>query len=252
MFQINDYKDRFGRKYSLVGSEYIDYEDMTKFRGKTKVYAMMLTYGQEDYVDYCMKALEEQVSGIFQHNEKTDDLASAANKCLKTIPKNNWVFYVNPDEILFDLPPNYLKSLVGFMEKNNIKCGDVRFRDFIYNYSTLFAHFEWGEGVGNYWTARRLFYWTGKEKFIHKTHFNISNVKSGLPRLDALANNEHTGEWEGTVAKLNDVILFHYGKCRGVEGQRGKRGRLIDGEQFAKGELATIPYHGIHPSVMGL
>ena len=251
MFRRKKYKDKFGREYDLV---YISLP-ATKEKRK-KVYALVLTYDSEDYLHYCEDALGGMVDGIFKHCEKGDDLSKIANECLKRIPKNSWVFYVNPDEILFDLPKNYLRSLAAYLEKQEIYCADVRFRDFAYNYNTLFAHFDWGEGVGNYWTARRFFKWTGKEKFIHKTHFNISNCVDvdfeHDPSMYGHSNNEHTGEWIGTVAKLNDVILFHYGKCRGMESQRGKGERLLDGEQFVKGQIATIPYRGRHPNVMNL
>jgi uncharacterized protein YuzB (UPF0349 family) len=244
MFQIDKYKDSFNREYELVRCK------EWKICGKEKVFALVLTYGSDDYLHYCKSALDKQVDMIFEYCEKGDDLSEIANECLKKIPVNSWVFYVNPDEILFDLPEGYLGALTHFLEENKIYCGDARFRDFAYNYGTLFAHFDWGEGAGNYWTARRLFKWTGKEKFIHKIHFNISN---NWDKNDTQQpNNEHTGEWNGTVAKLNDVILFHYGKCRGIEGQRGKSGRLVDGEAFARGSIATIPYTGRHPSVMNI
>jgi hypothetical protein len=249
MFRRRKYKDNFGREYDLV---HIDLPK--KNYGLKKVYALLLTYSGEDYLPYCEKALKGKVDGIFKHSEKGDDLSAIANKCLDRIPKNSWVFYVNPDEILFDLPENYLRSLASYLETQKIYCTDVRFRDFAYNYGTLFAQFDWGEGVGNYWTARRFFKWTGKEKFIHKTHFNISNTQH-YEHKDIrvfVPNHEHTGEWEGSVAKLNDVILFHYGKCRGMESQRGKGERLLNGEFFIRGQIATIPYRGRHPSVMNL
>jgi hypothetical protein len=248
MFQMKKYKDKFGRDYDLV------YAVMDKYTtrippSKTMVHALILSYNSDDYLHYCKDALDKQVNMIYEHCEKGDDLSKIANKCLASIPKNTWVFYVNPDEILFDLPDNYLGALADWLEKKKIYCADVRFRDFAYNYGTLFAHFEWGEGVGNYWTARRLFKWTGKEKFIHKTHFNISNITTEGVHFQ---NNEHSNEWFGKVAKLNDVILFHYGKCRGMESQRGKGERLLNGEQFVRGQIATIPYKGRHPSVMKL
>lgn len=254
MFQIEKHKDNFGREYDLVSKASLLMDDPRRADKITKVFALILTYDSDDYLPYCKKAVKNQVDKIFELNEESDDLSRVANKLLNMIPKNSWVFYVNPDEILYDLPDNYLGALAHFLEKNKIYCADIRFPDFIYNYGTLFAGFDWGEGPGNYWTARRLFKWTGKEKFIHKTHFNISNMTEKERKLPLLCkyNNEHTNEWKGIVAKLPDVKLFHYGKLRGVERQRGKGERLLNGELMAKGIVPTIPYHGKHPSVMGL
>ena len=269
VFEIKEYSDKFGRVYKAITG------DDTSFDAK-KIYVMMLTYNCEDYIKYCIDAFKNQyVSFVFvdngstdrtneiidaivdrgeiicewQQDLKKDDLSYLANKCLEKIPPNSWVFYVNPDEILYDLPENYLGRLASFMEDNRIYCGDVRFPDFVYNYSTLFANHDWGDGAGNYWTARRLFYYTGEEKFIHPVHFNVSNVEHPS---DTGFNNEHTNEWKGTVAKLMNVVLFHYGKLRGMERQRGKNYTSVSGDLIAKGEIATMPYKGRHPSVMKL
>lgn len=240
MFRRTLFVDKFGRKYSAI------YATTKEFEPKKKVYAMVMNYKADDYIDYCRNALKNQVTKIYEHTEAGENLAEIANHALEKIPKNSWVFYVNPDEILYELPDNYLSNLVDFMEEEKIFCADVRFKDFIYNYGTLFAHFDWGEGPGKYWTARRLFKWTGAEKFRNPVHFNITNTTERIP------NNEHTGEWGGEVAKLPQVQLFHYGKLRGIENQRHKKDRLIDGHEFAMGRIATIPYYGPHPKVMNL
>lgn len=281
MFEIKEYSDKFGRVYKSITG------DDTSFDPK-KIYVMIMTYNCEDYIKYCIDAFKNQnVEFVIVDNGSTDetqtiltfrelkytvernkgDLSYLANTCLKNIPPNSWVFYVNPDEILFDLPDNYLNRLASFMEKNEIYCGDVRFPDFVNNYSTLFAHFDWGEGAGNYWTARRLFYYTGRERFIHPVHFNVTNMypfeeftakcKMALSKETGLEtgipfNNEHTGEWTGTVARLSEVKLYHYGKLRGAEKQRGKGDRLVHGDLIAAGQVATIPFRGRHPSVLKL
>jgi glycosyltransferase involved in cell wall biosynthesis len=275
VFEIKEYKDKFSRVYKTI-SYNGEYDPMVDASKLPKIYVMIMTYNCDDYIKYCIDAFKNQsVDFVFIDNGSTDktnkiiddivaegkiisnwqedlakgDLSYLANKCLEKIPNNSWVFYVNPDEILFDLPVNYLNRLAKFMEDNQIYCGDVRFPDFVNNYSTLFAHFDWGEGAGNYWTARRLFYYTGKERFIHPVHFNVSNVPD---TQKTEFNNEHTNEWNGTVARLSKVSLYHYGKLRGAERQRGKEDRLVHGDLIAAGRVATIPFYGRHPSVMNL
>lgn len=264
-FNIVDWVDRFGRKYNVV------IEEDQKRSEPVPVNLIMLTYNCEDYLDYCLRATEKQVNGVFaldngssdrtinilkDHNVNfiksriKGDLSKIMNLNLKRVPKG-WCFYVNPDEILFDLPDSYIGEYCSFLESNGIHASDVRFPDFVYNYRTLFAGFDWGEGPGVYWTARRLFRYTGSEQFRGTVHYNISNMhptERGSPK----PNNEHTGHWSGTVVKTELVKLFHYGKCRGVEEQRGKGSRLVDGFHIAMGAVPTRPYFGPHPSVMGL
>lgn len=264
MFEIKKRCDKLKREYQIIEGD----ED----RSPVKVVAFMLVYNMEDYLRYCINALKPQVDEIYaiDNNSRDNstkilhdggvkwfssgtkgDLAKLANELLEKIPPNTWVFYVNPDEILFDLPPKFLGKYASFLAENKIYCSDVRFPDFVYNYGTLFANFDWGEGPGIYWTARRLFYYTGKERFVHPTHFNIANM---FPNIGDTVpyNHEHTGEWDGVVAKSNDIQLFHYGKLRGVERQREKGNRICEGNLIASGQIATIPYCGPHPSVMKL
>jgi len=263
MFKLQPYRDSFGRMYEVItGDSNIK---------PVRVSAIMLTHNCDDYLQYCIDALKNQVDTIYVLDDgstdntlkilrknKVDhrcvvfdgdlDLSRNMNHNMKRIKTEQWLFYVNPDEILFDLKKNYIGRMCGFLQKNKIHCVDVAFPDFVYNYGTLFAHFDWGAGPGNYWTARRLFYYTGKEKFLGKTHYNIANLFKG----EKPYNNEHTGKWKGTVVKAPDIKLFHYGKLRGIERQRGKGERVMDGEMIARGHIATIPYNGPHPKVLKL
>jgi len=259
-FIIGKWTDRFNRTYNIVGGD-------GKGERETPLNLILLTYNSEDYLAKCLKTTENQVDGVYAlDNGSTDDtikilkdfnvdyiksgikgdLSKIMNKNLERVPKG-WCFYVNPDEIMFELKKGYIKKYCNFLNKHEVYSSDVRFPDFIYNYRTLCTCFDWGEGpTGIYWTARRLFKYTGNEKFRGKTHYNICNVSGPF------GENEHRGYWEGIVAKTNLINLFHYGKCRGVEGQRGKGKRLISGEDIAKGLIPTIPYYGKHPRVMGL
>lgn len=267
MFEIKKWTDNKGRDYDII------VEKKGKKVEPVKVSAIMLTHNSEDYLEYCIRAIHNQVDKIYVLDdgsldntinilEKYDcvdfitrtydgelDLSKRMNDNLKRVPKNQWLLYVNPDEILYDLPDNYIGRYCHFLQNNGIYCSDVRFPDFIYNYGTLFAAFDWGEGPGFYWTARRLFYWTGEEEFHHPTHYNISNLKKGdfFQR-----NNEHTGEWEGRVVKTDRIQLYHYGKLRGVEQQRGKEERITNSFAIAWGMVPTITFRGNHPSVMNL
>jgi len=262
-FVLGKWKDRFEREYIMVGGDEVREPDT-----KVPLNLILLTYNCDDYIEKCLKATENQVDGVYAlDNGSKDntlsilkdfnvdviksgikgDLSKIMNKNLKRVPKG-WCFYVNPDEILFERNDGYLKKYCSFLERNNIRASDVRFPDFIYNYRTLFAGFDWGEGpTGVYWTARRLFKYTGNEIFTGKTHYNISNTND--PNA---GNYEHHGSWDGVVAKTNLINLFHYGKCRGIERQRGKGERLVDGEMIASGMVPTMPYFGHHPKVMGV
>jgi len=263
VFKIIDWKDRFDRKYKVVLGE------PDKSSTKVPINLIMLTYNCDDFLEYCLKATKNQVDNVYvMDNMSSDrtikilrdynidykrstikgDLSKLMNLNLKRVPKG-WCFYVNPDEILFDLPKGFIGKYCSFLENNSISCSDVRFPDFIYNYRTLFAGFDWGEGAGIYWTARRLFRYTGSERFVGKIHYNISNMREG--QQNPIFNNEHTGFWGGTVVKTNLMQLFHFGKCRGIERQRGKGERLLNGELVAQGAVATMPYYGRLPSVLG-
>ena len=265
MFEIADWQDKYERKYKMVKGE------PDKYSERVPINLILLTYNCDDYLEQCLKATANQVDNVYaMDNGSSDDtikilkdnnidyrkssikgdLSALMNLNLKRVPTNGWCFYVNPDEILFDLPKGFIGKYCRFLENNSIYASDVRFPDFIYNYGTLFAGFDWGEGPGFYWTARRLFRYTGIEQFRGETHYNISNLH---PRQqNPIPNNEHTGMWGGVVTKTELVKLFHYGKCRGVERQRGKENRLINGEFIARGFVPTLPYHGPHPSVMGV
>lgn len=264
MFEIVDWRDNFRREYKVVLGE------PDKGSEKTPINLVLLTYNCDDYLEKCLKATLNQVDNVyamdngsrdgtlkilkdFNVDYKTTrvkgDLSKLMNLNLKRVPTNGWCLYVNPDEILFDLPNGFIGKYCHFLEASDILASDVRFPDFIYNYATLFAGFDWGEGPGKYWTARRLFRFTGSEQFRGKVHYNISNIHP-KQRHAPIPNNEHTGMWGGTVAKTDIIKLFHYGKCRGVERQRGKEGRLIDGDSIAWGEVPTLIYNGPHPSVM--
>ena len=265
MFKIDDWVDGFRRDYKVVR------EVPGKKNNPARVNLILLTYNCDDYLEYCLKATENQVDKVFAldngSNDSTikilkdynvdyitskvkGDLSKIMNKNLKRVPKG-WCFYVNPDEILYDLPKNYIGRYCAFLEANDVYASDVRFPDFIYNYRTLFAGFDWGEGPGLYWTARRLFRFTGSERFRGAVHYNISNIHP-KQRHAPIPNHEHTGYWGGTVVKTDAIKLFHYGKCRGTERQRGKGPRLINGEAIAVGAIPTMPYWGSHPSVMGI
>lgn len=263
-FEIIDWKDRFNRDYKVVvGDEKKEKEDVI-------LRMIMLTYNSEDYLEKCLEATKNQTGCVFAlDNGSTDrtlnilkdynvnyitskkkgDLSWLMNKNLKQVPVGGWCLYVNPDEILFDLPRGFIGKYCSFLERNDIFASDVRFPDFIYNYATLFAGFDWGEGPGKYWTARRLFRFTGSESFRGDTHFNISNYHP-KQRCAPIPNHEHTGMWGGCVTKTELIKLFHYGKCRGIERQRGKGKRLVHGDSIAFNQVATIPYTGRHPSVM--
>jgi len=260
-FVIGKWTDKFNRVYNIVGGD-------DKGEKEIPLNLILLTYNSEDYLAKCLKATENQVDGMYAlDNGSTDntlkilkdfnvnyiksgikgDLSKIMNMNLKRVPEG-WCLYVNPDEILFELPDGYLKKYCNFLDKNGCFASDVRFPDFIYNYRTLYAGFDWGEGpTGIYWTARRLFKYTGNEMFRGKTHYNISNTTDNTK-----GQYEHQGYWDGIVVKTNLINLFHYGKCRGVENQRGKGERLINGEAIAKGLVPTMPYYGVHPKVMGL
>lgn len=265
MFKIVDWQDRFGRKYKLVTGE------PEKYETKMPINLILLTYNCDDYLEYCLKATEDQVDNVYaMDNMSTDntikilkdynvdykrssikgDLSALMNLNLKRVPKNGWCLYVNPDEILYDLPKGFIGKYCKFLEDNKTYASDVRFPDFIYNYGTLFAGFDWGEGPGVYWTARRLFRYTGSEQFRGEVHYNISNLHP--TQGNAIFNYEHTGFWGGTVVKTTLIQLFHYGKCRGVERQRTKGERLVDGDRIATGAIATLPYCGTHPKVMNI
>lgn len=265
-FKLVDWVDSFGREYKMVTG------DEKGERAEQKVYLILLTYNCDDYLEKCIKATKKQVKGVYAldngsndgtietlktlgvdyiTSKKKGDLSYLMNKNLKRVPTDGWCFYVNPDEILFDLPNNFISKYCSFLHRLEVFASDVRFPDFVYNYSTLFSGFCWGEEPGVYWTARRLFRYTGAERFRGRTHYNVSNLHPGQ-RHAPLPNNEHTGMWGGTVAKTELVALFHYGKCRGVEKQRGKGERLIDGDLLARGLIPTRPYFGSHPSVMEL
>jgi len=259
-FTVAKWTDAFNRSYNLIGGDEKDEKEIP-------LNLILLTYNSEDYLDKCLKATKNQVDNVYAlDNGSTDntikilkehkidyirsgikgDLSMIMNKNLDRVPYG-WCLYVNPDEILFELPDGYLKKYCNFLEKNGVYASDVRFPDFIYNYRTLYAGFDWGEGpTGIYWTARRLFRYTGNETFKGKTHYNISTNDSTKGQY------EHQGYWDGVVVKTNLISLFHYGKCRGVEGQRGKGQRLISGEDIAKGLVPTKPYYGPHPKVMEL
>lgn len=264
MFDLIDYQDNYGRKYKLAvlsGKE-------TDF-SPVPVTFIMLTYNCEDYIEFVLNSIKKQTKRIFViDNGSTDktvkilqdhgvnytinrtkgDLSHLANVLLTQIPKG-WTFIIDSDEVLFDLEDEFVGRYAHFLQEKKIWCSDFRFLDFMYNYGTLNAAYDWGEGPGRYWVARKLFYYTGKEKFVNKFHFNISNTT----RKDAEANYEHTGEWEGTVAKTNTILLFHYGKLRGIERWRDRDNFPgLEPTLFMRGRVATIPYDGLHPSVMGL
>jgi len=265
IFEIKDYRDRFGREYKLVVEDWDDGKIVPK-----PVIGIMLTYNCDDYLRKCLKAIENQVDKVYAlDNGSTDntisilkdmnidyitskrkgDLSWLMNKNMQRIPKNVWCLYVNPDEILFELPKGFIGKYSSFLEDNEIYASDVRFPDFIYNYRTLFAGFDWGDGPGVYWSARRIFRYNGSEQFRGPIHYNISNMREG--QQNPIFNNEHAGFWGGTVAKTELIQLFHFGKCRGIERQRGKGERLISGEDIAQGNVPTRPYYGPLPSVMG-
>jgi len=264
MFEIVDWKDRFGREYKLVEGE------PDKYSERVPINLILLTHNCDDYLEKCLKATENQVDNVYaMDNGSTDktinilkdhnidyktskikgDLSKLMNLNLKRVPTNGWCLYVNPDEILFDLPKNFIGKYCSFLEHSDIHASDVRFPDFIYNYRTLFAGFDWGEGPGVYWTARRLFRYRGTERFRGSVHYNVSNMHEKQQHAP-IPNHEHTGMWGGCVAKTELIKLFHFGKCRGIERQRGKGERLIDGNRIAYGDVATIPYYGPLPSVL--
>lgn len=264
-FKIAGWKDGFEREYKVVTGE------PDKNDERIPINLILLTYNCDDYLEHCLKATENQVDKVYaldnMSNDNTikilkdhnidyrrssikGDLSKLMNLNLKRVPRG-WCFYVNPDEILYDLPKGFIGKYCKFLEDNEIYASDVRFPDFIYNYGTLFAGFDWGEGPGIYWTARRLFRFTGVEQFRGRTHYNISNIHP-KERGNPMFNYEHTGWWGGTVVKTSSIQLFHYGKCRGVERQRSKGERIVNGDRIATGAVATIPYCGEHPSVMGI
>ena len=268
MFSIYQYTDNRNRTYHITQAD-----KKAKFVSDTPIYHLIPSYNSDDYIDYTVKSFQKQTDKtIVVDNGSSDttinvlkkhgidplvildkgNISTNMNLLLEMVPKNTWVIWSDADDVLMDLPDNFLRAYADYLYQNKCYCSDVRVVDFIYNYSTLFAGFDWGMGPGNYYTARRLFYYTGKEKFKNPAHFNISNTETG----DIVEfNQEHTNEWNGIVMKTHDIQFFHYAKCRGVERKRQKdnivtQSQLIDGEAFAKGIIPTIPYYGKHPSVM--
>lgn len=264
MFEIKPGQDRIQREYKYVFGT----DDKLK---KQKVYLILPVFNEEQYLNYCLESFKGQVDGIFAvDNGSTDasidilkkhgvryvvcknkDQSVMMNKILKWVPKGSWVLFTDADQVLFDLPKDHIRRYATFLEDNNIYCSDVRNLEICYNYGTVLG-IDWGDGPGVLWTARRLFKYTGTERFVGYWHKNISNVhpkQKGSPSF----NNEHTGQWVGPVVKTHSVVMFHYGKCSGIERWRDKAHRaVIDTKDGAMGMLPTIPYHGKHPSVMGL
>jgi glycosyltransferase involved in cell wall biosynthesis len=268
-----------GRNYQIVSGD-------SKAKPR-KVYLLMIVYNCDDYLGYCLDSLKNQVDGYYiLDNGSTDNtheilserdinyriykkrgnLSQTMNELLKDVPPNRWLFYVDSDEVLQDLPDGYLGRYAKFLESQKCSCSDVRTIDFIYNYGTLNAAYDWGFGPGYYWVARKLFYYTGKEKFLHKYHFNVCNLSDEERNMymtyvaskqhhllpEEYLNNEHTGEWKGKVFKNDWIRLFHYGNCRGIERLRKKKAGLLGSGYVAFGAIATKPFLGKHPSVMNL
>ena len=261
MFEIKEGMDKFGRQYKYVSGD----DESVEPR---KVNLIFPVYNDEYYLEYCLKSFHDQVDGIYVvDNMSTDgtrrilkdynvtvrrssekNFAKLRQINLNMVPKNSWIFMTDSDDVLYDLPKRYVGRYVSFLHNNNIFCSDIRFFEICYNYGTIMA-MEYGDGPGILWTARRLFYYTGKEWYDGDErgfHENIRNATKTEP------NNEHTDWWNGTVAKTHEIMFFHYGKCAGIEKWRRKEGRVLSGEMGAMGYVPTMPFGGRHPSVMKL
>jgi len=269
MFKTEQIRDNQGRVYKMISGD--------DKRKPKKVYGLMIVYNCDDYLGYCLDSLKNQVDGWyildngstdktheilsergidFRICKKRGSLSTTMNELLKDVPPDRWLFYIDSDEVLLDLPDNCLGRYAAFLESIDCKCSDVRTIDFVYNYGILQASYDWGFGVGCYFVARKLFYYTGKEKFIHDYHFNVTNYtdeeRKDIEFIKKNLNYEHTGEWKGMVAKTHKIQLFHYGNCRGIERLRHKEASILSNKHVAYGAIATIPFLGKHPSVMGL
>lgn len=263
--KLSEYMDNRGRKYRTVveGGQELK---------PVPVNFMMIVYNAEDYLDRVLKSIKKQANKIYvldngstdktpeilkEHgveyyrDEEKGDLSSIANKLLIHVPEG-WTFIIDSDEVLFDVPEKHIGRYAALLEKKKITCSDIQRMDFIYNYGTLNAAYDWGDGPGKYWVARKLFNHRRGFYFKHKFHFNICNRPLDMPVT--VNNNEHTGEWEGTVVKTNLITLFHYGKLRGIERMRTKTTipSFEDRLRVLRGQVGTIPYCGPHPSVMEL
>lgn len=161
-----------------------------------------------DYDEYCLKSLEGIVDEVIRSGTKKDDFAALRNECIKK-SKGDWILVLDSDEVLA-LPDGspvkreHLEELIRIADERGLHGYHIFTLHFMYNYRFIDgrhngSHFSYGR----FFRKRELLGYKGK---IHE-----------LPVFKMGQN----------LASINEIWIWHFGHCKGVENMRRKYKRTM-------------------------